>query len=244
MPLQVVVQAGARLVRQPVVQSLSALDVSVREFADLGDAIARLNELSPDLIVMDADGMARRWRTLAAGLGGARGDVGLVLLASRFSFADAHDAQALGVAAVIMKPYRREQHAARLLEAALARRGLRARRATPRVPLPDGEGAALELSLPAGEERLPVLNVAEGGIAVSVPSLTAGAALAEGERFPAATLAWGSLRLELSFEVAHTTAGTAGLRFLQVLEGWPQLARTLRERLERSLGTIERKRRW
>jgi hypothetical protein len=244
MPLQVVVQAAAHLVRQPVVQSLSALDIAVREFADLGDVVARLNDLSPDLIVMDADGMARRWRTLAAGLGGVRGGVGLFLLASRFSFADAHDAQALGVAGVIMKPYRREEHAARLLDAALARGGLRPRRSTPRLPLPDGEGATLELSLPTGEERLPVRNIAEGGIAVSASSPAATAALSEGESFPAASLVWGSLRLELSFDVAHATSGVAGLRFIQVWEGWPQLARTLGERLARALGPIERKRRW
>jgi hypothetical protein len=165
--------------------------------------------------------------------------VGLVLLASRFSFADAHDAQALGVAGVIMKPYRREEHAARLLEIALARKGLRPRRSTPRMTLPDGEGATLELALPTGEERLPVRN-----IAVSVSSLAAGAALAAGERFPAATLAWGTLRLELSFEVAHTTAGAAGVRFIQVLEGWPQLTRLLGARFSRALGPIERRRRW
>jgi len=41
---------------------------------------------------VDADGAARRWRTLATGLGSARSRPGLVLLASRFSFADAHDA--------------------------------------------------------------------------------------------------------------------------------------------------------
>jgi hypothetical protein len=244
MPLQVVVQAAAHLVRQPIAQSLSALDISVREFADLGEVVARLNDLSPALIVVDADGMARRWRALAAGLGGARGGVGLVLLASRFSFADAHDAQALGVAGVIMKPYRRGEHAARLLDAALARKGLRPRRSTPRVPLPDGEGAALELSLPTGEERLPIRNIAEGGIAVSVSSPAAAAALVEGEHYPAASLAWGPLQLELSFDVVHAAAGIAGLRFIRVLEGWPQLARTLGERLARALGQIERKRRW
>ena len=244
MALQIVVQAATHLVRQPIVQSLSALDLSVREFSDLSEMVAKLNELAPDLVVMDADGMANRWRTLAAGLGGARGGVALVLLASRFSFADAHDAQALGVAGVIMKPYRREEHTARLLEVALARKGLRPRRSTPRMTLPGEGGAFLELALPTGEERLSVRNIAEGGIAVSVASLAAGAALGAGERFPAATLAWETLRLELSFEVAHTTAGTAGVRFIRVLEGWPQLARVLGERLARSLGTIERRRRW
>jgi DNA-binding NarL/FixJ family response regulator len=244
MPLQVVVQAATHLVRQPIAQSLSALGISVREFTDLGEVVARLNDLSPDLIVMDADGMARRWRTLAAGLGGARGRAGLVLLAGRFSFTDAHDAQALGVSGVIVKPYRGEEHAARLLDAALARRDLRPRRAAPRILLPDGEVAVFELSLPSGEERLPVRNIAEGGIGVATVTTAANAALTEGERFPAASLVWGSVRLELSFDVAHATAGTAGLRFLKAWEGWPQLARALGERLARAAGPSERKRRW
>lgn len=243
MPL-VIVQAAAHLVRQPIAQSLSALGIAVREFADLGEVVTRLNDLSPDLILMDADGMARRWRTLAAGLGGARSRPGLVLLASRFSFADAHDAQALGIAGVIMKPYRRDEHAARMLDLLLARRGLRPRRLAPRVLLTGAEDARLELALPNGEERLPVRDIAEGGVAVAAASPAAAAALTEGERYPAATLAWDAMRLELSFEVIHAAGGIAGLRFVQVLEGWPKLARALAERLERALGRIERKRRW
>ena len=244
MSLQVVVQAATHLVRQPIAQSLSALGIQVREFADLGEVVARLNDLSPDLIVMDADGMARRWRTLAAGLGGARGRTGLVLLAGRFSFADAHDAQALGVSGVIVKPYRGEEHAARLLDAALARRDLRPRRAAPRILLPDGEGAVFELSLPSGEERLPVTNIGEYGVAVAATTPAASAALTEGEHFPSASLVWGALRLELSFDVVHATEGIAGLRFDRVLEGWPQLARALGERLARATSPSERKRRW
>lgn len=46
MLLPVVVQAAAHRVRQPVVQSPSTLDIAVREFADLGDVVARLNDLS------------------------------------------------------------------------------------------------------------------------------------------------------------------------------------------------------
>jgi len=244
MPLQVVVQAAAHLIRQPIAQSLSALGIAVREFSDIGDVVGRLNEISPDLLVVDADGAARRWRTLATGLGSARSRPGLVLLASRFSFADAHDAQALGIAGVIMKPYRPEEHAARLLDAALARRGVRSRRLAPRVLLTGAEEARLELALPTGEEHLPVRDISEGGAAVSPQTVTASTALTEGERYPAATLVWGPLRLELSFEVVHAADGVAGLRFVRVVEGWPQLARVLGERLSRALGRIERKRRW
>ena len=60
MPLQVVVQAAAHLIRQPIAQSLSALGIAVREFSDIGDVVGRLNEISPDLLVVDADGAARR----------------------------------------------------------------------------------------------------------------------------------------------------------------------------------------
>ena len=72
MPLQVVVQAATHLVRQPIAQSLSALGISVREFTDLGEVVARMNDLSPDLIVMDADGMAHSGAPSPPALG-ARG---------------------------------------------------------------------------------------------------------------------------------------------------------------------------
>ncbi len=241
MPLSVIVQSPAHLVRQPVAQSLAALGLAVREFADLGEVVARLNELSPDLVVVDADAAGKQWRTLAAGLGGARGRVGVVLLAGRVSFDDAHDAQSLGIAGIIKKPFRGAEHAARIVEAALARRGLRARRAHPRCRAAD---AVLEIALPAGDERLPLWDISTVGAGAAIATAEARAAVRAGEYFPAATIDWGEAHLVLSFRVAHVTGDVAGLQFLSVMDGAPRLARALADRFARSIGPLENRHRW
>jgi CheY-like chemotaxis protein len=244
MPLSVVVQSPTHLVRQPVAQSLAALGLSVHEFSDLGEAVARLNELSPDLVVVDADGAGRQWRTLVAGLGGTSARVGVVLLSGRVSFDDAHDAQSLGVAGIIKKPFRGADHAARIVDAALARRGLRARRAHPRCR-PDGvSDAVLEIALPEGDERLVLWDISNVGAGVAVATVEARWALRAGEYFPAATIDWGGTHLELSLRVAHVTGDVAGLQFISVTDGARHLARTITERFARAIGPLENRNRW
>jgi DNA-binding NarL/FixJ family response regulator len=245
MSLRSIVHVTAHLVRQPIVQSLRALDFEVNEAADLAGVVSILGSYAPDLIIMDADGMARQWRKLAAGLGGTQSNAGLVLLASRFSFEDAHDAQALQVAGVIMKPYRRAEHAVRLLDAALARRGLRARRTTPRLLLGlelDSE-ASLQVSLPAGEKTLAIRDIGEGGAAVNQEPYSVGA-FADGEFIPAATLTWGDVRVEAVCDVAYLGTDRAGLSFSRLYEGKARLSRAIDERLSKALGAVQRKRRW
>jgi len=244
MPLSVVVQSPAHLVRQPVAQSLAALGLLVREFADLGEAVARLNELSPDLIVVDADGAPRQWRTLVSGLGGARGRVGVVLLSGRVSFDDAHDAQSLGISGIIKKPYRGTEHATRIVDAALARRGLRARRSHPRCRLDGTTDAVLEVELPAGAERLALWDISNVGAGAAVATAEARAALRAGEYFPAASLDWGDVHLVLSFRVAHVTGEVAGLQFISVADGAPRLAHALSDRFARAIGPRENRNRW
>jgi CheY-like chemotaxis protein len=244
MPLSVVVQSPAHLVRQPVAQSLATFGVSVHEFSDLGEAVALLNALSPDLVVVDADGAGRQWRTLVAGLGGTSARVGVVLLSGRVSFDDAHDAQSLGVAGIIKKPYRGADHAARIVDAALARRGLRARRAHPRCRLDGASDAVLEIALPAGDERLPLWDISNVGAGVAIATLEARGALGAGEYFPAATIDWGGVHLELSLRVAHVTGDVAGLQFISVTDGAERLARTITERFARAIGPLENRNRW
>jgi DNA-binding response OmpR family regulator len=244
MPLTVVVQSPAHLVRQPVAQSLAALGLLVREFADLGEAVARLNELSPDLVVVDADGASRQWRTLVTGLGGARGRVGVVLLAGRVSFDDAHDAQSLGISGIIKKPFRGTEHAARIVDAALSRRGLRARRSHPRCRLDGTTDAVLEVELAIGAERLALWDISNVGAGVAITTPEARAALRAGEYFPAATIEWGEAHLVLSFRVAHVTGDVAGLQFISVADGAPRLAHALADRFARAIGPLENRHRW
>ncbi len=240
MPLRAVLLASTHLVRQPIGQSLGALDMEVHESADLADVIARINELAPDLLVMDADGMARQWRALAAVLTGSRASVALVLLATRFSFEDAHDAQALQVAAVIVKPFRHEEHSLRLLDAALARRGIRPQRTSPRLRLAAGE-AALRVTLPAGERTLEAVNLAPGGALLRPEGSSP---FAPGEFIASAALDWGDVRAEVALDVIHETTRGIGVRFSRIFDGAPRLERAMEERLVRAIGRPERRRRW
>jgi len=244
MSLRVVIFGKTLLVRQPIAQALETLDFQVFESAHLPDLISGLEMTSPILIVMDADGMAREWRLVAQALGARRTEVALVLVATRFTFDDAHDALSLKVAGVIMKPFRREDHAARLLDIALRQARLRPRRSSARVAVTADAPAALRLSLTAGEEELSVKNIAEGGALVALDSGAAEGTLVPGEFIPLATLSWGDARLETSVDVVHRGERAVGVRFSRAVAGEARFLREVAERRARALGHRGGKRRW
>ncbi len=244
MSLKVVVLSKTLLVRQPIAQSLAPLDFQVHESSDLSDVVARLNILAPALIVMDADGMAREWRMLAAGLGASRGGVALVLLTSRFGFDDAHEAMGLKVAGVIVKPFRREEHTARILDLTLRKMGIRAKRAAPRFLIPEEMRPRLQYALSGSEEILPVKNVSEGGAAVRREAAGSEAGFSPGAFIPSATLSWGEVTVDLAVEVAHRGQDVVGLRFSRIFEGKSKFLRALEERYARALGEQGKKQKW
>jgi DNA-binding NarL/FixJ family response regulator len=229
MPLRVVIFGKTLLVRQPIAQSLGALDFQVFESASLPDVVAGLDMTAPVLIVMDADGMAREWRLIASTLGAKRGASALVLVTSRFGFDDAHDAMALKVAGVIVKPFRREEHTPRLLDIALRQANRKARRGSPRFSLTPSDAASVDSQT--------VRNIAEGGALIETT-------LEPGRFVPLATMTWGDSRLETSLDVIHATGGAAGVHFSRVLAGASKFLRALEERRSRALGPQGKKRKW
>lgn len=241
--MSVVILARTHLVRQPIAQSFVPLDLRVHEFSDPSDVVARLNTLSPDLLIMDADGMAREWRMLAAGLGMSRTSVALVLLTSRFSFEEAHQASAFNVSGVVVKPFRKEEHTARILDLALLKKGIRARRLSPRFSLAETSQARLPDTLSVDQHMLSVKNISEGGIAVSLETPDVVDAFCPGAFIPMATLARGESQATLSLEVVHGGEATAGMRFDRFFEG-KQIFRALEEQHARAFGSQETKRKW
>ena len=229
MPLRVVIFGKTLLVRQPIAQSLGALDFQVFESASLPEVVSGLEMTAPVLVVMDADGIAREWRLVASALGAKRGAIALVLVASRFGFDDAHDALALKVAGVIVKPFRREEHTPRLLDIALRQANLKARRESPRFSLTPADAVTVESH--------PARNIAEGGALVQT-------SLEPGGFVPLATVAWGEARMETSLDVVHAGGGASGVRFSRVLSGAPKVMRMLEERRSRALGPQGKKRKW
>ena len=244
MSLRVVVLGKILLVRQPIAQSLGALDFEVFESSDFEVVMAHLDSTAPSLVVMDADGMSREWRALAAGLGARQGAAACVLVTSRFSFDDAHDALALRVAGVIMKPFRREEHTPRLLDLALRKMNVRARRESPRFAVPAALSAVLRLPVSDGEDVFPLKNIAEGGATIDTEAGTAGSSLAPGSFVPLATLSWGEVKLEAELSVVHREANAGGVRFSRFFDGAPKLLRALEERHVKALGPRGRRRKW
>jgi CheY-like chemotaxis protein len=244
MPLRVLVLGKVLIVRQPIAQSLAGLDFEVFESSDPVEGIAHLDLTAPSLVVMDADGMPREWRLLAAALGARPKAAALVLLTSRFSFDDAHDAQALRVAGVIVKPFRGEEHTPRLLDLALRKMNVRARRTTPRFAVPAAMNAVLRVPVSDGEEVFPVKNIAEGGAAIDTGIGGSGSSLAPGSFVPLATLSWGEAQFEAALDVVHRDRNAGGVRFSRVFDGAPKLFRALKERHVRILGPQGRRRKW
>jgi CheY-like chemotaxis protein len=242
--LRVVILGKILLVRQPIAQSLGALDFEVFESSDPAEVVANLDLTLPSLIVMDADGMAREWRLLAGGLGAKQGAAGLVLVTSRFSFDDAHDAMALRVAGVVVKPFRREEHAARLLDLALRKMNVRARRASPRFAIPANMNAVLRLPDSEGGDVFPLKNIGEGGVAIDLEAARLSSSLGPGRFVPSADLSWGEVQLEAAVDIVYRGKNAAGIRFSRIFDGAPRLLRALKERQARALGPEEKRRKW
>jgi CheY-like chemotaxis protein len=239
MPLKVIVIGKTLIARQPIAQALDTLDFQVIEASEIAEAVSAVRATRPVLIVLDADGMAREWRMLAAAAGAQPQRPALVLLTSKFNFDDVHDAQALRVAAVIVKPFRREEHTERLLDLALHQRNIRAQRFAPRFAIPRDTKAELRIGRAGSADIFPVMNIAEGGAKV-----VAEAAWEPAKDGPPVTLSWGNVQLEVSVELIHRQLDGAGIRFVKIWEGAPKILRALEERQARALGQRRKKRKW
>jgi|GEM_PF-5434218 len=136
-----------------------------------------------------------------------------------------HDAMALRVAGVIVKPYRSSQHAARLLDLALRRMNVKARRSSPRFAIPETMSAVLGLSGSDGEVAFPLKNISESGATIDLDSRSVGSLIEPGRFFPLAALSWGDVQLEAAVDVVHSDTRTAGIRFSRIFEGAPRFHR-------------------
>lgn len=244
MPGTIAVLATTHLVRQSISQSVAALGFRAREFSDLAELVVGVNEVAPQLVAADIDGLEGKWRALAAALRGSRQRVALVLLAGRFSFDEAHEALALGVSGMILKPYRKEEHTARLSELFLKTRGLRPRRGAPRFVVPEQTAASLRYTGPVGEERLAVADLSLGGLGVRVEGTASGALFAPGSSLSGASLLLDGEEVPLSALVAHRTEGRIGLRLLRLLGGRPAFLHLVESQHARAFGAGGKGNRW
>jgi CheY-like chemotaxis protein len=235
----VAVLAGTHLVRQSLAQCLSPLGFQVREYSDPAELVSQLNRFPPEMIVIDADGLERAWRALAAGLHAGQKPITFVLLASRFSLEDAHEALAAGVEGMILKPYEKE-NTRKLLELWLRGRGLRARRSAPRFRPPAELDARLRFRGPVDWSNAEVRDLSEGGIGISgrdgLPDTSS--------LLPPSYLRLGQAESALTLQAVHRNAELAGFRTVQVREGRSAIVRLLEQLFTRAFGSTGRKGKW
>ncbi len=242
MPFDVIVLAGTHLVRQQLGHCLVPLGARIREFAAAEELLPRIESLPADLLVMDADGMGRSWR-LPARAAQLRGSPPVVLLGARFGFDEAHDALALGVSAVVLKPFRREEHTGRLYDLVLKHRRIKPRRSEPRFVLDDGAPVRLDYQDRDGEGSGLVAEANRGGISVAVASGREDR-LPAGSFVPEATLSVGDTVAHLSAHVVHRADDRAGLRVHEWGEGRQKMLRLFEELASRAFGARRDKRKW
>jgi CheY-like chemotaxis protein len=234
-----VVVAITHLVRQIVGPCLAPLGGELHEFSDLEGLVPRINAIEPELVVMDIDGTGRQWRSIAAALRGGPRPAPLVLLAGRFGFDDAHEALALGVAAVILKPYRREEHTERLYDLVLKGRGVRPRRREPRMVLPQGRAPRMDFEEADGRGSAEVRDISSQGVGVAP-----GQGLDMNAFVPHAQVTIRDQEVGFSARVVRRTADHAGLRVIGWEKGRQHWIRLLDELHTRAFGAGRAKRKW
>lgn len=80
MPCTVAILAAAHLVRQPIATALAPLGFVTYEFSELSELVLSVNQVAPQMVVVDIDGLQGKWQALATALQGGQRRVALVLL--------------------------------------------------------------------------------------------------------------------------------------------------------------------
>jgi DNA-binding response OmpR family regulator len=186
------------------------------------EALSRLIESdSPALVLLDGDGWERPWDSLLRSLQLKSKGIGALLLVGSLSADQLLQATSLGIGTVILKPFKPEEHTARIYNLFLGARALSPRRAHPRYVPENGQRLEMEI-LPEGDwiaRRLPVLDISAGGARMELPDPPAAAArLVPGSRWAVASLEVGGARANVSFRVVHRSRQTIGVAFEQLID--------------------------
>ena len=213
------VVSRSMLLREALVQRLSLLSVEVAVCFDF-EALAReIQSDRPNLVLVDGDGWAQSWEMLVRRLELRRKSVPGLLLIASLNVDQLAEAPSLGIGAVLLKPFKAEEHTARIYDLLLSAQARTARRAHPRYAPADGH---LEMEiLPEGDwvaRRLTVRDISGGGARIELPDPPAAAALALGSRWAVASLVVGGATTNVAFRVVHRTRQTIGVAFEQLID--------------------------
>jgi DNA-binding NarL/FixJ family response regulator len=208
------------LLREAVSQRLALLGAAIAAAADF-QALARLLEGErPALVLLDGDGWEEPWDQALRGLQLRRRGIPVLLLIASLGLEQLRDASSLGIATVMLKPFKPEEHTARIHDLLLGTRALTARRAHPRYVSAEGPRLQLEV-LPEGDwvaRRLRLLDVSAGGARMELPDPPAAARLLPGSRWAVASLVVGGARASVAFRVVHRSGRSIGVAFEQLVD--------------------------
>jgi CheY-like chemotaxis protein len=208
------------LLREALARRLALLSVEITAVGDF-EALAReLASDRPALVLVDGDGWEQRWEALIRGLKLRSKGVPALLLVASLNVDQVLEAPALGIGAVLLKPFKPEEHTARIYDQFLGAQAQAARRAHPRYAPHDSQAMEMEI-LPEGDWvawRLPVWDISAGGARMQLPDPPAAARLVPGSRWAVANLGVGGARASLSFRVVHRAPRSIGVAFEQLVD--------------------------
>jgi CheY-like chemotaxis protein len=213
----VVVVSRLHLIRQGIAGRLALLGARVHEYADTASALRILNEIVPDVMILEVEDSVWSWRPVMEGLALATRSVRVVLLARRLGIDEAAEAKRLGVAGVILKPFREEEHMGRLFRLMNEARGVKPRRSVPRY-YPDPESHYM-LALPGQLSALyRIVNISLGGVCARRPK----SGLREIEEVAGGIdvrLSAEGVHLGVACRLVHRTDEVVGLQFGAMTSG-------------------------
>jgi DNA-binding NarL/FixJ family response regulator len=213
----VVVVSRLHLVRQGIAQRLASLGATVHEYSDASSALQILHQVVPDVMIIDVEDELWSWRPLVVGLTSAGHRVRVVLLARRMGIDEAAEAKHLGVAGIILKPLREEEHMRRLFELMNQVRRVTPRRVEPRF-YPEPQSSSM-LSLPGPLSTLyRIVNLSVGGarLAASADGLRR---MEETGDDLAARLSISGLHVGVSCRVVYREDEQLGIQFRALTSG-------------------------
>ncbi len=208
------------LLREALVQRLSLLRVEVAAVSDF-EALARgIESDRPALVLVDGDGWEQDWEVPVRRLELRRKGLPGLLLIGGLNVEQLLEAPSLGIGTVLLKPFKPEEHTARIYDLFLGVQARTARRAHPRYVPSEGQRLQMEI-LPEGDwvaRRLTVRDISGGGAGIELPDPPAAAALAPGSRWAVASLVVAGARANLAFRVVHRSRQTIGVAFEQLID--------------------------
>jgi DNA-binding response OmpR family regulator len=243
---RIAVLSRSLLVREALVRRLTPLGVRVASASRFETLSEEFRSGTLAVVLIDGDGWDRPWDELVRELDLRRRGVQCLLLVSSMSVGQALEAPALGIASVILKPFKPEEHTARVYDLLLDARGRTPRRDHPRYVPPAAQSVELEI-LPDGDwvvSRLPVVDLSAGGARVELPEPLAAASLTPGARGEVASLVVDGARAGLVIRVTHRDSRTLGVAFEHLEDRSGVLADTLRGLDRRVFGAFVPRRPW